>query len=102
MNERDALLFIRGILSLPFRVLASLLRLRRHCEFLRLATATEVFCECGAPISLVGMWRCSCTFTYRGHLLQICPLCGKIPRICRCYACGLTTKFPEPYHDQTH
>jgi hypothetical protein len=100
MNGKDALLFTCWVLTLPFRILGSFLRLRNHIEFLRLATATQILCACGAPISLVGLWRCSCTFTYRGHLLQICPLCGKIPRICRCYACGLTTKLPEPYYDQ--
>jgi len=99
MNE--ALVFIRWVLSLPFRILGSLLRLRDHIRFLRLAAATRISCECGSPISLVGLWRCSCSFTYRGHLLQTCPLCGRIPRICRCYACGLTTKLPEPYYDQT-
>lgn len=102
MNVTDALLFIRWVVTLPFRLLGSFLRLRTHIEFLTLSTATQIYCECGSPISLVGFWRCSCTFTYRGHLLQMCPLCGKIPKICRCYACGLTTKFPEPYYDQTN
>src|SRR5216684_1174789 len=53
------------------------------------------------PHILVGLWRCSCSFIYRGHLLQLCPLCGRVPRIVRCYTCGLTTKLPEPYHDET-
>ena len=99
MNE--ALLFIRWVLSLPFRIFGGILRLREHIQFLRLAAATRIFCGCGSPVSLGGLWRCSCSFTYRGHLLQTCPLCGRIPRICRCYACGLTTKLPEPWHDQT-
>lgn len=97
---KDALLFIRWVLSLPFGILGGILRLREHIRFLRLATATRIFCECGSPISLVGLWRCPCSFTYRGHLLRTCPLCGRMPRICRCYACGLTTKLPEPWHDQ--
>ena len=100
MNVKDALLFTRWVVTLPFRLIGSFFRLRNHIDFLRLATATQIFCECGASISLVGLWRCSCTFTYCGHLLQMCPLCGKIPKICRCYACGLTTKLPEPYYDQ--
>jgi len=101
MNGNNAVLFIRWILCLPFRMLDSCVRLRRHAAFLRLATATQIFCPCGIPISLVGLWRCSCSFIYRGHLLQLCPLCGRVPRIVRCYTCGLTTKLPEPYHDQT-
>jgi len=101
MSGKDAVLFIRAVLCLPFRILNSCARLRNHIAFLRLATAARIFCQCGIPISLVGLWRCSCTFTYRGHLLQVCPLCGRIPRIVRCYTCGLTTKLPEPYHDQT-
>ena len=101
MNGTDAVLFVRWILCLPFRILNSCVRLREHIAFLRLATAARILCQCGIPISLVGLWRCSCTFTYRGHLLQVCPLCGRIPRIVRCYTCGLTTKLPEPYHDQT-
>jgi len=101
MNGKDAVLFIRWVLCLPFRILNSCARLREHISFLRLATATRISCQCGIPISLVGLWRCSCTFTYRGHLLQVCPLCGRIPRMVRCYACGLTTKLPEPCNDQT-
>jgi hypothetical protein len=99
MNANPVLAFIWGILTLPLRILAGVGRLREHLAFLRLAAATQIFCECGTPISLVGLWRCSCTFTYRGHLVQICPLCRRIPKICRCYACGLTTKLPEPYYD---
>ena len=102
MNAKDAWLFIHWVLTLPFRILNGSLRLREHIAFLRLATNTQIFCICGTPISLVGLWRCSCTYTYRGHLLQICPLCRRVPKIVRCYTCGLTTKLPEPYRDQTH
>jgi hypothetical protein len=48
-------------------------------RFVRLAMQAEILCECGAPISLVGLWRCSCGFTYRGHLLRQCPVCDTIP-----------------------
>jgi len=101
MNSNPVLAFVWWTLTLPLRCLAGVQRLRQHVAFLRLAAATRIFCQCGSPISLVGLWRCSCSFTYRGHLLQMCPLCAKIPKICRCYACGLTTKLPEPY-DETH
>ena len=100
MNGQEVFQFICGVLTLPFRLIRGIFRLRNHIEFLRVAAATRIFCECGSPISLVGIWRCSCSFTYRGHLLRMCPLCLKIPKICRCYACGLTTKLPEPYYDQ--
>jgi hypothetical protein len=74
------------------------LALRRGLEryrFFGLAMTSEIACECGAPISLVGLWRCSCGFTYRGHLLRSCPVCQTIPCVVRCYRCGVTTKLPE-------
>jgi hypothetical protein len=57
--------------------------------------APAIVCECGAAVSLVNVWKCSCGFTYRGHLLRVCPVCKTIPRVVRCYACGVTTKLPE-------
>lgn len=99
MNLQDGLAFLRAICLLPFAVLDWMGRMREHIAFLRLSQATEILCECGNAISLVGLWKCSCSFTYRGHLLQICPLCGRLPKICRCYACGLTQRLPEPCHD---
>jgi hypothetical protein len=66
-----------------------------HYRFVRLAMQAEILCECGVPISLVGLWRCSCGFTYRGHLLRQCPVCDTIPCVVRCYRCGVTTKLPE-------
>ena len=99
---KDAIGCAGWILSLPFALLITFRRLREHIAFLRLAAAIQILCECHAPISLVGFWRCSCSFTYRGHLLQICPLCGRIPQIVRCYECGVTLKLPEPYHAEDH
>jgi hypothetical protein len=86
------------ILASPMLVLKAALRFRRHVHFLRIASAAAIRCRCGRAIVLVGIWKCSCTFTYRGHLLRICPICGRLPRMARCYGCGLTTKLPEtPY-----
>jgi hypothetical protein len=99
MNIQDGLAFLRALCLLPFFIMNRIMRMREHVAFLRLARATEILCECGNPIAFVGLWKCSCSFTYRGHLLQICPLCGRTPKICRCYACGLTTKLPEPCND---
>jgi hypothetical protein len=90
--------FIVFCFSAPFRLIRALRRAGEHLQFLRVATLAEIPCECGRPISLVGLWRCSCSFTYRGHLLTICPLCLRLPKVVRCYVCGITTKLPEPYH----
>jgi hypothetical protein len=88
----DALLFI---LASPVLMVLATRRARERYRFFRLAIAPEMVCECGSTISLVGLWRCSCGFTYRGHLLRTCPVCQSIPCVVRCYRCGVTTKFPE-------
>jgi hypothetical protein len=68
----------------------------RRLEFWRMAYAAEIPCgNCGASISLIGIWKCGCQFTYRGHLLRECPICGSIPRMVRCFACGVTARLPE-------
>lgn len=71
-------------------------RLCRHSGYLRAAAALAIPCACGQPIALVGTWHCGCGFTYRGHVLAPCPVCGRIPAMVRCYECGLTTVLPEP------
>ena len=92
----DCILFV---LASPILFGHFLLRTWKHCRFLRMAAAPAVVCECGGRVSLVGIWRCSCGFTYRGHLLRVCPVCGSLPCVVRCYGCGVTTKLPEPYDD---
>jgi len=97
MNEyiRDILLTIAAS---PILLVRAAARLRHHLYFLRIASTAAIRCTCGRPIFLVGIWKCSCTYTYRGHLLRYCPICGRLPRMARCYGCGLTTKLPEtPY-----
>jgi hypothetical protein len=64
-------------------------------RFFRLAMEPAIVCECGVEVSLVGVWKCSCNYTYRGHLLRMCPVCGTIPCVVRCYECGVTTILPE-------
>jgi hypothetical protein len=88
----DAVLFL---LASPILLYQSGRRALERYRFLRLAMEPSMLCECGAPISLVGFWRCSCGFAYRGHLLRACPVCGTVPCIARCYRCGVTTKLPE-------
>ena len=84
------------ILASPIYVALALRRLARNYRFLRIASRPHIRCECGAEVSLVGLWRCSCGFTYRGHLLTVCPVCGSLPCVVRCYRCGVTTKLAEP------
>ncbi len=92
----------RTLLNLLFLVLASpvylarfLCRLWREYRYLKVAAALSIPCTCGQQIALVGSWRCGCGFTYRGHLLGACPVCGRMAAMVRCYNCGLTTKLPE-------
>ena len=94
MNETlvDAVLFV---LASPILLFQALQRAIERYRFFRLAMEPQMLCECGSAISLVGLWRCSCSFTYRGHLLRMCPMCGTIPCVVRCYRCGVTTKLPE-------
>jgi hypothetical protein len=92
INWFDGILFF---LASPILFVCAL---RRGCEryrFFEMAMEPAIVCECGAPVSLVGLWRCSCGFTYRGHLLRTCPVCGTIPCVVRCYRCGVTKKLPE-------
>jgi hypothetical protein len=94
MNDTilDCLLFI---LASPILLFQKVRRVVERYRFFALAMQPEMPCECGSVISLVGLWRCSCSFTYRGHLLRTCLACGTIPYIVRCYRCGVTTKLPE-------
>src|SRR5690348_8727403 len=94
--------FILLVLASPVLLGRFLFRAWKHCEFLRMAAAPSVVCECGRRVSLVGIWRCSCGFTYRGHLLRVCPVCASLPRVVRCYGCGVTTKLPEAYDGPNH
>jgi formate dehydrogenase maturation protein FdhE len=88
----DGALFV---FASPVLLVLAMRRALERYRFFELAMAPEIVCECGSPVSLVGLWRCSCGFTYRGHLLRHCPVCGTIPCVVRCYRCGVTTKLPE-------
>ncbi len=80
----------------PIRIAGWLLLAVRGVRFWRMAYLPEIICQnCGAPVSLVGIWRCGCQFTYRGHLLRECPICGSMPRMVRCFNCGITERLPE-------
>ncbi len=68
----------------------------RRINFWRVSYMTSITCQsCQAEISLVGIWKCPCGFTYRGHLLIVCPVCQSVPRMARCFGCGSTEKLPR-------
>ena len=83
------------VLSSPILFIQTILRARRRYHFFRVAIEPAILCECGESVSLVGFWKCSCGFTYQGHLLRRCPVCVSVPCVVRCYRCGVTTKLPE-------
>ena len=88
----DGILFV---LASPVLAAQAARRAIERYRFFRLAMTPAIVCECGAEVSLVGIWKCSCNYTYRGHLLRMCPVCGTIPCVVRCYECGVTIKLPE-------
>jgi hypothetical protein len=88
--------FLWWLLATPIMVLRWTIRTVRRLKFWRTAYAPEILCgNCGAAISLVGIWKCGCQFTYRGHLLRECPICGSMPRMVRCFNCGVTERLLE-------
>lgn len=79
------------LLAAPIMLIVASVKFVRHLRQLRLTVQPSVVCHtCRATISLLGHWRCGCGFVYQGHLLRQCPLCGTLPRIVRCYRCGVT------------
>ena len=85
------------VFASPVYVAKGMVRLVRKCKFWKVSYTPQITCRnCGEAISLVGMWRCGCGFTYKGHLLRVCPVCGSLPRMVRCFSCGITEKLPEP------
>ena len=86
----DAVLWV---LASPVLLVVHLARAVRHGARARRAAARAITCRtCGEEIVLVGFWRCRCGFTYRGHLLRVCPVCEAFPRLVRCFRCGATER----------
>jgi hypothetical protein len=84
------------LLASPILLVKWIVRGARRARFWRVSYSTRIVCRnCLKPISLVGMWRCGCGYTYRGHLLRFCPICASIPRMVRCHNCQTTAKLPE-------
>ena len=93
-SESWILIAVAYVLALPCLVVCGLIRLIRYVGILRLSVIPAIPCTyCGQRTSLVGLWRCQCGFTYAGHLLRPCPICHRVPRIVRCFQCGVTTKL---------
>ena len=87
---------ILWLLASPVYFVRRLVWMTRRWRFLRIAYAPSLVCRnCGQKISLVGIWRCGCGYAYKGHVLRECPVCGSLPRMARCYGCGVTEKLPE-------
>lgn len=85
------------VLASPILFVKCLVRLWRRWEFWRMAYTPRITCRsCRATIWLLGTWECTCGYTYRGHLLRECPVCGGLPRMVRCFSCRVTEKLPEP------
>jgi hypothetical protein len=84
------------IFASPIYFVLWLRRLCHESHFWHIAYTPAITCTiCRSSISLVGMWRCRCGYTYQGHLLRACPVCQSVPRMARCFACGATEKLPE-------
>jgi hypothetical protein len=85
------------LLASPVLLCLAVRRGLRQLRFFAVASRTQIFCECGEEVVLVGLWKCSCAFTYRGHLVTVCPVCGSLPKVVRCYQCGVTRRLPDPW-----
>jgi hypothetical protein len=85
------------LLASPVILCLAVRRGLKQIRFFAVASRTQIFCECGAEVALVGLWRCSCGFTYRGHLVTVCPVCRGLPKVVRCYQCGVTRRLPDPW-----
>ncbi len=94
MRTVDVVLFV---LASPVLLVRTVYRVVRRVVYWRMQYVVRVKCRsCSRMISLVGLWRCSCGFTYRGHVLRRCPVCQMLPRMVRCFECGATEKLPVP------
>ncbi len=90
--QRDLALFA---LASPILAIRGAVRGVRQVQLLRLAAQPAFICRtCGSTVSLLGQWRCVCSYEYRGHVLRPCPLCGSFPRMIRCLSCGTTNLLP--------
>src|SRR5437867_1902129 len=84
------------VLASPVLLIKLLVRTGYRVRFYRVSYTVGIPCRnCHETISLVGMWKCHCGYTYQGHLLRNCPVCGVLPKMARCFACGNTERLPD-------
>ena len=89
--------FLLFVLASPILLVKALARGLKRYKFLHVAYSASLTCSnCQRKISTLGMWKCGCGFTYRGHVLRHCPICRSLPRMARCFACGNTELLPKP------
>ena len=94
--KSHALDLLLWLLASPILLFRWIVRTVKRIRFWAMAYTPHIPCRaCGASVSLVGIWRCGCGYTYRGHLLRHCPICHSLPRVVRCTACSLTQLLPE-------
>src|SRR5262245_41794072 len=93
-HDKGLLRALAYILASPLVLLWLLCRGIRHVVFLRSAARISTRCPaCHSAVSLVGIWRCPCGYTYKGHLLTECPICFSVPKLIRCPHCQVTRKL---------
>jgi hypothetical protein len=91
MTRTGSLLVAMRLIALPTTIV---LGVTKAVWSARNALRSHFKCRhCQTPIALVRAWRCSCGFTYVGHLLRRCDLCGSRPLVVRCGKCALTWRI---------
>jgi hypothetical protein len=87
---------VRWLLVSPILLVRFVIGTFRRADFWATSYRHQILCRnCGTAVSLVGIWRCRCGYAYKGHLLRPCPVCDALPRMARCFNCGITEKLPE-------
>jgi hypothetical protein len=82
------------MLALPFLIIWGMIRIARYVRLLTLSVSPSIACiGCRSEVALLGIWRCRCGFTYKGHLMRPCPVCARVPRVVRCLNCSVTTQL---------
>lgn len=82
------------LFSLPLLLIWHLIRGIRGLRSLHHAQITSIQCSnCNYHISLVGIWKCACGYTYRGHVMRCCPQCSRTANLVRCLRCQVTYKL---------
>jgi hypothetical protein len=88
---------VHWLVAGPILLVRFILHAFRWFDFWAMSYCHQIACRnCGSAISLVGIWRCRCGYTYKGHLLRSCPVCDALPGMARCFRCGVTEELPKP------